>query len=137
LLSSLSFIPLYLPAIVEGVLPIVRHFFGNISFVSLRNTLPQVKKNTFVVLTISIMMLIVVFGSTFIKTIQKGDEAYINKQYETEIVMTNQSMDNTSVNAMELKHTVEKLNSVTNVSTQSRQGLGEIKYDSNYTKFDY
>lgn len=137
LLSSISLIPLYISAIMSGLLPIVRRFLGNIPFVSLKNTLPQVRKNTFIVLIISAMMVIVVFGSTFIQTIQKNDEAFIKKQYETEVVMTNRMVDNSSTDVTELRNKVLKLDSVESVSTQSQQDGGEIKKGSNLTNVDY
>lgn len=137
LLSSISLIPLYLAKMIASLLPIVRRLFGNISFVSLKNTLPQVKKNTIIVLIISIMMIIVVFGSTFIQTIQKGDESFIKKQYETEIVMTNRLGDTSTINAVEMTHVVENLDSVKSISTQSRQDIGEMKIANGIADFDY
>lgn len=137
LLSSISLVPLYLATMLGSILPIVRHLFGNISFVSLKNTLPQVRKNTFIVLIISAMMIIVVFGSTFIQTIQKSDESYIKEQYETEIVMTNRLVDTSPINAIELRHAVENLASVESISTQSRQDIGEINMADGITWFDY
>lgn len=137
LLSSISLIPLYLAMMMGSILPVVRRLFGNISFVSLKNTLPQVRKNTFIVLIISAMMIIVVFGSTFIQTIQKGDELYIKKQYETEIVMTNRLVDTSPINAIELRHAVENLDSVESISTQSQQDIGEMNMADGITWFDY
>lgn len=89
LLSSAFLIPLYLATWMRQNLPIVKNIFGNISYVSLKNTILQVRKNTFVVLIISAMMIIVVFGSTFIQTIQNSDKSFIRKQYETEIMIKN------------------------------------------------
>ena len=45
--------------------------FGRNTFVAIKNVIPQVRKNTFVILMISTMMVIVVFGSTLFKTMQK------------------------------------------------------------------
>ena len=45
--------------------------FGRNTFVAIKNLIPQVRKNTFVILMISTMMVIVVFGSTIFKTMQK------------------------------------------------------------------
>ena len=45
--------------------------FGRNTFVAIKNVIPQVRKNTFVILMINTMMVIVVFGSTLFKTMQK------------------------------------------------------------------
>ena len=137
LLSSILVVSLYLSKFMEKLLPIVRRVLGNIAFVSLKNTIPQVKKNTFIVLIISALMIIVVFGSTFIQTIQQSDINYIKKQYETEIVVTNKIVDSSEINAIELREDIKRLSSIKNVSTQSAQDLGTIEAEDGQKYADY
>lgn len=137
LLSSASLIPLYLATWMRQFLPIVRKFLGNISYVSLKNTVPQVRKNTFIVLTISTMMIIIVFGSTFIQTIQQSDEAFIKHQYATEIMIKNRLASHGHLNPMEFKEAVQQLDSEISISTQSEGDLIELKFNHEVISADY
>lgn len=137
LLSSMAIVPIYSSILIRKFLPIVRRIFGNIVFVSLKSALPQVKKNTFILLIISAMMIIVVFGSTLIQTVQKGDEAYIKKQYETEIVMTNRLVDHSSIDVREMTKKIKQLDHITSISTQSKQEMGVITETNEQYYFDY
>lgn len=137
LLSCIVLFPLYLPKVMKKMLPVMRRAFGNIAFVSLKNTIPQVRKNTFIVLIISAMMIIVVFGSTFIQTIQQNDINYIKKQYETEIVLTNKLPKSSTIRADELREEVSRLRTITHISTQSSQDNGMIEGAQGTVYFDY
>lgn len=137
LLSCIILFPLYLPKVMEKMLLIMRRVIGNISFISLKNTIPQVRKNTFIVLIISAMMIIVVFGSTFIQTIQQTDINYIKEQYETEIVLTNKLTKSSTIRADELREEVSRLSTITHVSTQSSQDNGMIEGMQENVYFDY
>lgn len=130
LLSSAFLIPLYLGTWMRKTLPIVKGVFGNISYVSLKNTIPQVRKNTFVVLIISAMMIIVVFGSTFIQTIQNSDKSFIKEQYETEIMIKNRLASNGEINPIEFKETIQQLHPGTAVSTQSEGEMVELRLNN-------
>ena len=118
-LGVLLLLPLYLSAMIAYLLPTVRRIFGNTSFVALKNIIPQVKKNTFIVLMVSSMMIIVVFGSAFLKTIQQSDENYIKLQYPTDIIITSHIVENSSVDAAKLKAEMGELSTVESVSTIS------------------
>lgn len=83
------------------------------------------------------MMIIVVFGSTLIQTVQKGDEAYIKKQYETEIVMTNRLVDHSSIDVREMTKKIKQLDHITSISTQSKQEMGVITETNEQYYFDY
>lgn len=56
--------------------------FGRNTFVAIKNVIPQVRKNTFVILMISTMMVIVVFGSTIFKTMQKIMKDIYNENFQ-------------------------------------------------------
>lgn len=137
LLSMLFIIPLYLANFMKLILPIFRKYLGNISFVSLKNTIPQVRQNSFVVLIISAMMIIVVFGSSFIQTIQKSGEEWITTQYETEIMISNRLEATSTIDPIQFKQDVEQIESVSSISTQSRQDVGEVIIEDVPTNFDY
>ena len=55
--------------------------------------LPQIKRNSTVVLSLIGLMVILIFGSSLLKTIQSNEQSYINKKYETSIILKNQLMD--------------------------------------------
>lgn len=142
LISSISLIPLYLSGFMSSLLPIVRKLFGNISFVSLKNTIPQVRKNTSIILILSMMMIIVVFGSTFVQTIGQNGESFIKKQYETEVMIKNRLASTSNLDSLEFQEAVRQLDHVKSVSTQSEGELIEIKFkgetfNANYTFVDF
>src|SRR5690606_20908659 len=123
LLSTIILTPLYYSNLTSRMLPLVRRAFGNVSFVALKNTIPQIRKNTFVISIISLMMIIAICGSSVLQSVEQGDESYIRKQFETEIVITN---ENSSIKVDEITQKISQLNHVKSISTQSQQQVGMI-----------
>ncbi|MHC8523802.1 hypothetical protein ACPJHQ_24910 [Rossellomorea sp. H39__3] len=106
-LSIFVLFPLYLSPILKKGAPFIRRVAGNASYVAIRNVIPQVKKNTFVILTVSMMMIIAVFGSVMLKTIQNNEALYLKSQFPTEVVLQSR-LESTSLDPFKLKESVEE-----------------------------
>lgn len=130
-------LPIYLSTILEMLLPMINRLYGRISYLSVKNLIPQVRKNIFIILSISIMMTISVLGSTFMGSIQINGQKYIQDQYPTEIVIQNEIEFQSNVDRHQVKEEIEQINDVKNSSMQSLYYEGTLRKDSHSIPFDY
>ena len=89
----LLIIPFIFKALLNITLQPVRSFFGKEVYMACQQLLPQIKRNSTVVLSLIGLMVILIFGSSLLKTIQSNEQSYINKRYKTSIILKNQMMD--------------------------------------------
>ncbi|MCC2323868.1 FtsX-like permease family protein [Bacillus wiedmannii] len=129
--------PTYLSTILIVCLPIMKKIFGRNTFVAIKNVIPQVRKNTFVILMISTMMVIVVFGSTIFKTMQKNNERYLKREFPTHIVVENRLTNDSTIILPHIQNIFKEISSVKGASTISTNSLAELKQGENYITFDY
>ncbi|MCC5801900.1 ABC transporter permease [Rossellomorea vietnamensis] len=131
--------PIYLSPILNRIAPFLRKLIGDTSYISIRNVIPQVKKNTFVILTISTMMIIAVFGSVMLNTIQKNEAKYLKSQFPTDIVLKSRLGLDTNLDPLKLEKISRKYTQKeeTNVSFISTKSSGEMLNGNSYITFDY
>ena len=129
--------PVYLSPILTRLLPVLRFFFGKVSYVAVKNVIPQVRKNTFIVLTISTMMIIAVFGSALLRTVEKGEERYLKVQYPTNIVVTSRVDENSTINPFDIQTLIKNMTGVEGASTFSNYERAELKRDDKYVALHY
>ncbi|PGW64892.1 ABC transporter [Bacillus cereus] len=129
--------PIYLSWILKLCLPMMKKIFGRNTFVAIKNVIPQVRKNTFVILMISTMMVIVVFGSTIFKTMQKNNERYLKREFPTHIVVENRLTNDSTITLPHIQNIFKEISSVKGASTISTNSLAELKQGENYITFDY
>lgn len=91
-------LPRYLTKFLEVISPVLKRVFGDISYIAVKNIVPQVKKNTFLILIINILMVVVVLGSTMLNTVKENGLHYIDQQYPTNIVIKSRIIEGTDVN---------------------------------------
>ncbi|WP_042347180.1 FtsX-like permease family protein [Bacillus massiliigorillae] len=132
LIAFFTLLPLYMTAWLIRFLPISKKLFGHVSYVAIKNLIPQVKKNTLVILTISTMMIIAVFGTVLITTISHNEIAYVKSKYPTPIVIESRTSDEIAVRDQEAlltdqKEAVKKITSVDGISRMSGLGSLEVK----------
>ncbi|TCT17144.1 putative ABC transport system permease protein [Natranaerovirga pectinivora] len=80
--------PYYIKEILLFIMPGIRKVFGNASFVALKNVIPQVKKNSIIILSISLLVALSIFGGTILNTISKNNENYLKSQYKLDLMLT-------------------------------------------------
>ncbi|MGG1916278.1 FtsX-like permease family protein [Priestia megaterium] len=136
LLAFFIIFPVWLPKILEGLLPFGQKIFGREYYIAIKNLIPQVKKNTLIVLTISSLMIIAVFGSVTLRTIQVNEQESLKNDFRTPIVV-NTRLSNTKIDSRELTNVVEKLSNVKSVSNFSTQGLAELQVKGKHIDMDY
>lgn len=129
--------PIYLAPFLHKLLPLIRSILGRTSFVSIKNVTPQVRKNTFVMLTISTLMIITIFGSTLMETIKKNQEQYLKNEYQTNIVVTSRLNYDSKLDPMEIKKQIVKLSGIKGASTVSTPTQLDLIKADNYYSFDY
>ncbi|WP_195693812.1 FtsX-like permease family protein [Priestia megaterium] len=140
LLAFVLVFPIWLPKILEWFLPYGQRLFGQEFYISVKNLIPQVRKNTAIILMISSLMIIAVFGSVTLRTIQISQLEQLKKDFATPILIETR-IDNSKINSMEFTKTVEELPGVKSVSNFSTLGLAELqtegkKVDMNYAVVD-
>ncbi|GAB1780293.1 FtsX-like permease family protein [Priestia aryabhattai] len=136
LLAFFIIFPVWLPKILEGLLPFGQKIFGQEYYIAIKNLIPQVKKNTMIVLTISSLMIIVVFGSVTLRTIQVTEQESLKNDFRTPIVVETR-LSNTKINARELTKAVEKLPDVESISNFSTLGLAYLQEEDKNINIDY
>ena len=129
--------PVYLPILLQWLLPFIQKVFGNESYVAIKNVIPQVRKNTFVILTISALLIITVFGSVMLKTIQSNQTNQIKEQFPTPIVLVSHLGVDSAVNPNEISELVEHIPTVQNVSTVSNITIAELKTEQGFNTISY
>jgi putative ABC transport system permease protein len=118
--SVFTMVPVYLPGVLAKVSPVLKLLGGRVSYVAVKNLVPQVKKNTFVILTISLAMMIAVIGSSLLNTIAHNDRNYIRKQHATDIQIVDRLESSSSIDPEQLKQQISQLEGIEEVSTVSR-----------------
>ncbi|MDD1515920.1 FtsX-like permease family protein [Priestia megaterium] len=136
LLAFFIIFPVWLPKILEGLLPFGQKIFGREYYIAIKNLIPQIKKNTLIVLTISSLMIIAVFGSVTLRTIQVNEQERLKNDFRTPIVV-NTRLSNTKIDSRELTNVVEKLPDVKSVSNFSTQGSAELQVRGKHIDMDY
>lgn len=129
--------PIYLTKLFEWILTWGQKLLGRESYVAIKNIIPQVKKNTVVILTICSLMIIAVFGSVMLKTIHEGSGEYLKSQFPTRIVVESRLGYETKVNPVELSEKVEMIPTVEQTYTVSTFGLGNLKVGDTFESFDF
>ncbi|BBI34890.1 FtsX-like permease family protein [Cohnella abietis] len=125
-IGLMSLLPIYLSYVFSKLASLLKLLFGPESYVAVRNLIPQVKRNTFVILTISAMVIITVFGSTILQTGRAGGDNYVRDQFDTPIVITGRTGYISDINHSELKSIISRLPTVQGVSITSSGGIIKI-----------
>ncbi|MCA4157744.1 FtsX-like permease family protein [Priestia megaterium] len=136
LLAFFIIFPVWLPKILEGLLPFGQKIFGREYYIAIKNLIPQVKKNTLIVLTISSLMIIAVFGSVTLRTIQVTEQESLKNDFRTPIVVETR-LSNTKIDSREFTKAVEKLPDVESVSNFSTLGLAYLQEEDKNINIDY
>lgn len=121
-------IPVYLPVILTLISKYLKNVLGKESLIAVKNMIPQVKRNTFVILIISILMLITVIASSLLNTVQNNEKNSIRQQYPTSIVIENK-LKKSEIDLEEVKQRFSQMDSIKEISTVSWFGLAKLEND--------
>ncbi|GGA91034.1 FtsX-like permease family protein [Ornithinibacillus halotolerans] len=129
--------PIYLSKVFELIAPIINRIFGRVSYLSVKNLIPQVRKNMFIILGISLMMTISVFGSTVMKSIHMNQQSYIQDQHRADIIIKNEVGINANLDRELLRDEIGKINEVKSISMQSTYSEAMLRKDNQSIPLDY
>ena len=137
LLSGLFMaLPIWLTHLLNGIVHLFRNLLSSNALVAIQNLKPQVRKNSFVILSISVVMIIAVFGSVLLNTIKHNTTDYIEEQFPTSVVITSRIQQSEIVPA-QLAEEVQVLVPGARAASVSTFGGGELFIDEKVTSFDY
>lgn len=127
---------LLLPSIVKlllkGVQLLHGLILGRIPSIAINMMIPQVKSNTFVIAIITLMIMVTIFGSSFIHTIQQSDEDFVRSEYYTNILISVPISEEQNFQPEELHevlHNREHLDSIFMVSLGTGGYIEELQGD--------
>jgi len=126
----------YLKPILSFFLPFFKIIGGNASFVALKNLIPQVKNNGLIIIAISTMLIISVFGGNTFKALRINDELFLRQQYPADIVVTDRNKLDSKLDPS-FKSDLDKLQGVkytsilsdgNSIIVQTQKGLESLNY---------
>ena len=85
---------------------------------------------------INTMMVIVVFGSRYLKRC-KNNERYLKREFPTHIVVENRLNNDLTITSSHIQNIFKEISSIKGASTISTNSLAELKQGENYITFDY
>lgn len=94
---------------MRKLLPIVRH---KESYLALQQLIPQVRRNTPIILTLVGLMVILSFSTTTMKTATENGKAFLVSQYPTELVATYDLADKQGDDVAAMLATINKVEGV-------------------------
>jgi len=131
----LLMIPFIFKALLNRILQPLRVLFGKEVYLAIQQLLPQIKRNSTVVLSLIGLMVILIFGSSLLKTVQANDQSYITERYKTAIILTAQMMDSSI--ASSIVKEVENLSSIDYAyATSYRNGL-QFRHQEQFIYSDF
>ena len=137
LLASLFLVlPMWLTRLLNVLIPASGKLPSRNVLIALQNLKPQVKKNSFVILSISVVMIIAVFGSVMLSTIKQNNTDYINEQFPTSLVITSR-IHQSEINPVKLSEELRNQVQVAQVATVSTFGGAELFIEDGSMSFDY
>ncbi|MEH7109700.1 FtsX-like permease family protein [Bacillus sp. JJ1764] len=131
----LLIIPFIFKALINIALQPVRSIFGKEVYMACQQLLPQIKRNSTVVLSLIGLMVILIFGSSLLKTIQFNEQSYINERYKTSIILKNQIRDPSI--APSILEEIENLPSISYAYAKSDINGLSFKHKGNLINSDY
>ncbi|MBB4824872.1 putative ABC transport system permease protein [Sporosarcina luteola] len=136
IVSLFLLLPLYMAPLLRMLIPTVQKVFGKEAAVAIQTMVPQIRKNTLVILSISLVMTITVFGSVLLNTLQQNGLTYIHKQFPTSVVLKSRIWDS-EIPTMELLKKVEEQFPGQKVYAMSDSAPGDIQLEGRQQEFGY
>ncbi|WKA52259.1 ABC transporter permease [Planococcus liqunii] len=129
-------LPMWLTSLLNVLIPVCEKFLSSNVLIAFQIIKPQVKKNSFVILSISVVMIIAVFGSVMLSTIKQNNTNYINEQFPTSVVITSR-IHQSEIDPVKLSEEVRNQVQGSQVASVSTFGGGELFVEDGTMSFDY
>ncbi|MGL5353706.1 MAG: FtsX-like permease family protein [Clostridium sp.] len=136
IISMYNIFPYYIKNILNMLLPILKGIGGNGAVVAIKNLIPQVKKNSIIIISLSTIIIIATLGSSFLDNTLVSGVNYIKSQYALDIKITDaRGFD--SILGREIKKELEAVTDIRNVAILSIGKKLYFKHDSELEKANY
>lgn len=136
-LTLILIFPLLLSKGLQVILKPAHRLLGKEVALAIRSMMPQVKSNATVVLSIIFLMVILIFGSSIMKTLQHNEEDYLTKRYETPIIVTNTLGYDAKTNVQQLLRDIRSISTVEDVYAKGTNDLLEIKTAEGWKSYNF
>lgn len=126
IISIYMLFPYYIKSILEKLLPVFKLLAGNGVVVAIKSVISQIKKSIIIIISLSTIIIIAIFGESFLGAISKNSENFIKSQMPLEISITDRN-ETSSKLGNDFKNDLRKLDEVKNVITLSNISLVYFK----------
>lgn len=92
-LLVLYLIPFAFQWLLKAMLRPIRALFGKEAYLACQQLIPQIRVNIKIVLTLVGLIVILVFGSSLLKSLQANERAYLEERFEAQYILTNSAAD--------------------------------------------
>lgn len=131
----LFIVPYIFKMLLNMLLQPGRYVLGKEAYMAFQQLMPQIRRNSTVILSLIGLMVILLFGGSLLKTVQSNEQSHINKKYETSIILNNQMSDSSI--KLSILEEVENLSSVSFAYAKSDiKGL-QINHGGKFYTSDY
>lgn len=121
---------LLVPSVAEALLKRwhrrIGRKWGRHLYLAVSTMLPQIRKNAFSVLSVSLVMIIAVFGSTLLNTLDANNHRYLHELYEEAPIYLYNRLSQTELDPYELKEDILRQPSIREVTFVSGMDRYEI-----------
>lgn len=142
----LAFVVLYLIPfafqwLLKGTLQPIRMLFGKEAYLACQQLIPQVRVNIKIVLSLVALIVILVFGSSMLKSIESNEQAYLEERFTTDFILSNASADRNalieSISPLQQSSLfdVQKVESLGTTIAMTYDGMGYDLFAEDLTSF--
>lgn len=129
-IGCLLLLPYVIEKILTGIFKLAGRKLGSNVYLAMKNMLPQVKRNTLSVMSISFIMIIAIFGSTLFSTLEANNNQFLYEHYESPIMLHNRLVVTSQINPNQLREELLQFDSIRDVYFESRADLKYIMKDN-------
>lgn len=109
-------LPYVMQWLIQRSLVMVRAVFGKHIYLALQQLMPQLRKNSSVLITILCLMIMLIFTTTTMKSAQQSGFDYIHERFTTEVIATHDVVHTDIAYNAHLLETVQQMKGVESVT---------------------
>jgi len=115
LIGTLLLMPHVIEKVIHGSLKVIGRRLGRLVYLTLKHMLPQVRRNAFAVISISLTLAIAVFGTSLLSTMDANNLRFLKDRYEKPIIVHNRLGSESALDHNLLRETLLGFQSIRDV----------------------
>lgn len=131
-IGSLLLLPYVIEKLLTGFFRWIGRKLGRHVYLAIKNMLPQVRRNTFSIISVSLIMVISIFGTTLFSTMEANNNRFLYEHYETPILIQNRLAVTSQIDPNQLREELLQFDSIDNVYFESGIDLKYIMKGNDY-----